>query len=121
MERTTITDTDLRQYLSAGEQDGRLSPRHRPVTNKLRANENGVVVFASSTGNQLSLLHGGTVRLQRRKVLMGARRAPQAHAISISDLEGYVSRRLSELTKGRQTPMTAKPKTVQDFWIAVRQ
>jgi hypothetical protein len=144
MERTTITDAELQQYLaniagktlfffdtcySAGVVGGKSGEFHPDVdrfANELRASENGVVVFASSTGNQVSHEHDDWKNGAFTKALvegLGGRAArPQAHAISISDLEGYVSRRVHELTKGNQTPMTAKPKTVQDFWIAaVRQ
>ena len=40
--------------------------------------------------------------------------------IMISDLQGYVSRRVKELTSGNQRPMMAMPKTVEDFPIAQR-
>ncbi len=139
IERTTINDAELQQYLtniggktlfffdtcfSAGvlAKAPIFHPDVDKFANELRAAENGVVVFASSTGNQLSheddvaknsafteaLVEGFTGRAAR----------PQMHAISISDLEGYLGRRVKEITKGNQTPMTAKPKTVEDFWIA---
>jgi len=38
----------------------------------------------------------------------------------ISDLHGYVSRRVKDLTNGGQKPMMAMPKTVEDFAISVR-
>jgi len=41
-------------------------------------------------------------------------------AISISDLQGYVSRRVKELTEGNQRPVMAMPQTVDDYWIARR-
>ncbi len=39
--------------------------------------------------------------------------------ISINELDLYISERVKELTKGRQTPTTTKPTTIQDFPIAV--
>jgi WD40 repeat protein len=142
-ERTTITDVELQQYLaniggktlfffdtcySAGVLGKALGfhPDVDKFANELRAAENGVVVFASSTGNQLSheddAWRNGAFTKALVEGLGGIAARPQMHAISISDLEGYVARRVKELTKGDQTPMTAKPKTVEDFWIAaVRQ
>jgi hypothetical protein len=94
--------------------------------NELRAAENGVVVFASSTGNQLSqeddMGKNGAFTEAVVEGLVGRAARPQAHAISISDLHGYVSRRVHDITKGIQSPTLAIPKTVEDFWIAaVRQ
>ena len=96
--------------------------------NELRAAENGVVVFASSTGNQLSREDddgkNGAFTEAVVEGLGGRAARPQAHAISISDLNGYVSRRVHDLTEGQQSPMLGVPKTVtvEDFWIAaVRQ
>jgi len=40
--------------------------------------------------------------------------------IMISDLQGYVSRRVRELTNGNQKPMMAMPKTVEDYPISIR-
>jgi hypothetical protein len=36
-------------------------------------------------------------------------------------LDLYLSERVKELTGGKQTPTTAKPKTVPDFPIAVKR
>jgi uncharacterized caspase-like protein len=73
IERTTISDSDLRDYLtkiggkkifffdtcySGGILGGRGTdsrPNVDKFANELKAAENGIVVFASSTGNQLSL------------------------------------------------------------------
>jgi hypothetical protein len=52
--------------------------------------------------------------------LRGAAARPDLPAISISDLQGYVSRRVRELTDGKQSPVMAMPKTVEDYWIARR-
>jgi hypothetical protein len=138
-ERTTISDEELRQYLtnvggkmlfffdtcySAGVLGKSLGfhPDVDKFANELRAAENGVVVFASSTGNQLSLEDdvgkNGAFTEALVEGISGRAARPQMHAISISDLEGYVAYRVKKLTNGNQTPMTAKPKTVEDFWIA---
>ena len=41
--------------------------------------------------------------------------------ITLNMLDLYISERVKELTKGRQTPTTAKPATIPDFPIAVIQ
>jgi hypothetical protein len=41
--------------------------------------------------------------------------------ISINMLDLYLSERVKDLTKGKQTPPTTKPQTVPDFPIAVRK
>jgi hypothetical protein len=48
----------------------------------------------------------------------GAAARPGSKVISILDLTSYVSRTVHDLTGGNQHPMTAMPKTVQDYWIA---
>jgi hypothetical protein len=35
-------------------------------------------------------------------------------------LDAFIAERVKELTKGKQTPVTAKPQTVSDFPIAVK-
>jgi len=52
--------------------------------------------------------------------MRGAAARPGLSAISISDLNGYVSRRVNQLTGGTQRPVMAIPKTVDDYWIAQR-
>jgi WD40 repeat protein len=139
IQATTLKDADLQEYLiaiggktlfffdtcySAGVL-GKATGFHPDVdkfANELRASENGVVVFASSTGNQLSreddVAKNGAFTKALVEGIGGLAARAQMHAISISDLEGYLARRVREITNGNQTPMTAKPKTVEDFWIA---
>jgi hypothetical protein len=52
--------------------------------------------------------------------MRGAAARPGLAAISITDLKGYVSRRVKELTGGNQSPVMTMPKTVEDYWIAER-
>jgi hypothetical protein len=52
--------------------------------------------------------------------MRGAAAQPQAPVVMISDLQGYVSRRVRDLTGGNQKPMVAMPKTVQDYRISWR-
>jgi uncharacterized caspase-like protein len=92
--------------------------------NELKAAENGIVVFASSTGTQLSQekdeWNNGAFTKALVEGLRGAAARPGVPAISISDLESYVSRRVKELTAGNQRPVMAMPKTIEDYWIAQR-
>jgi hypothetical protein len=130
MRFTTIADTELQQYLgnvhaktlfffdtchSAGVLGSKAAGFQRDIdkfTNELRAAENGVVVFASSTGSQLSHEDHAWQNGAFTKALVegfGGRAArPEAHVISISDLEGRVSRRVRDLTKGAQAPNDRK-------------
>lgn len=94
------------------------------VMNELSSDENGAVVFSSSLGRQLSqesetwkngaFIHAVVEGLNGKADLLGKGR------ITIASLETYVAARVSELTKGQQTPCVAKPQTVPDFVIAVR-
>jgi len=52
--------------------------------------------------------------------LRGEAGRPGSPVVMISDLEGYVSRRVKDLTSGNQKPVVAKPTTVEDFPISVR-
>jgi uncharacterized caspase-like protein len=140
---TTIRDSDLQDYLtkiggkklfffdtcySGNVLPGSRAPDSLPnvdkFANELKAAENGIIVFASSTGNQLSQERGewnnGAFTKALVEGMRGAAARPDLAAISISDLHGYVSRRVRELTDGKQSPVMAMPTTVEDYWIARR-
>jgi uncharacterized caspase-like protein len=141
-ERTTISDSELKDYLTkiggkkvfffdtcyAGAVMGARATDTRPdvdkFANELKAAENGIVVFASSTGSQLSLerdeWNNGAFTKALVEGMRGAAARPDLAVISISDLNSYVSRRVKELTEGNQRPVMAMPKTVEDYWIAQR-
>ncbi|HEY6331578.1 MAG TPA: caspase family protein, partial [Blastocatellia bacterium] len=94
------------------------------IVNKLASAENGVVVFASSTGKQVSLERAdwgnGAFTKALVEGLQGkAARDPSSGKITINMLDLYISERVKELTGNRQTPATEKPKTMPDFPIAV--
>ena len=142
VERTTISDSELKDYLtkiggkkifffdtcySGAVLSGKTTSTQADVdkfANDLRAAENGVVVFTSSTGNELSLereeWNNGAFAKAVVEGMHGAAARPEVPVIMISDLEGYVSRRVKDLTGGTQRPMVAKPGTVEDFPIAER-
>ena len=94
------------------------------VINELASAENGAVVFAASTGNQYSLENpswkNGAFTLALVEGVGGRADYTGQGRITVNMLDLYISERVKELTKGRQTPTTAKPQTVPDFPVAVR-
>jgi WD40 repeat protein len=141
-ERTTISDSELQDYLTkiGGKKifffdtcySGAILRGKAPNTqanvdkfaNELKAAENGVIVFTSSTGNELSQekVEWGNGAFAKAVVegLSGAAGRPDVSVVMVTDLEGYVSRRVRDLTNGDQKPMMGKPSTVEDFPISVR-
>ena len=93
------------------------------VANELASAENGVVVFASSTGRQYSLEDhawgNGVFTKAVVEGLNGGADYEKKGKITINMLDLYISERVKELTHGKQTPTTTKPQTVPDFPIAV--
>jgi WD40 repeat protein len=128
-EKVSTADTDI---VADGEQgSGKLElpktytgPNVDKFANELKAAENGIVVFASSTGNELSMERedwkNGAFTKAVVEGMGGAAARPGVAAISMFDLGGYISRRVMQLTKGNQRPVMAMPKTVEDYWIAAR-
>jgi len=94
------------------------------VINELSSAENGVVVFASSTGRQYSLEDpkwgNGAFTKALVEGLKGKADLLGKGKITINMLDAFIAERVKELTKGKQTPVTAKPQTVPDFPIAVK-
>lgn len=93
--------------------------------NELASAENGAIVFTASTGRQVSLedamWNNGAFTKALIEGLSGRAEVVGKGKITINSLDLYISERVKELTKGRQTPTTAKPDTVSDFPVAVRQ
>jgi hypothetical protein len=94
------------------------------IINELSSAENGVVVFASSTGRQYSLEDpqwgNGAFTKALLEGLKGKADLLGKGKITINMLDAFIAERVKELTKGKQTPVTAKPQTVPDFPIAVK-
>jgi len=92
------------------------------VVNELAAAENGVVVFAASTGRQFSLedpqWQNGAFTKALVEGIDGKADYEHNGRITVNMLDLYVSERVKELTKGQQTPSTTKPSTVPDFPLA---
>jgi uncharacterized caspase-like protein len=95
------------------------------VVNELASAENGAVVFAASTGNQYSLenkaWNNGAFTKALVEGLTGKADYTGKGKITINMLDLYLSERVKELTGGRQTPTTAKPRTIPDFPVAVKK
>jgi len=95
------------------------------VINELASAENGVVVFAASTGRQFSLedpkwQNGAFTKALLEGVGGKAAYGGNSNKITVNMLDLYISERVKELTKGQQTPSTTKPSTVPDFPVAVK-
>lgn len=92
------------------------------ITELARA-ENGVVVFAASTGRQSSqesvAWNNGAFTKALLEGLSGRADVHKTGRVTINMLDLYISERVKQLTSGTQTPTTAKPETIPDFPIAV--
>lgn len=95
------------------------------VINDLTVAENGVVVFASSTGRQFSLeddaWRNGAFIKALVEGLNGKADYTKYGAVIIDELDTWPADRVKQLTHNQQTPTTTKPNTVQDFPVAVVQ
>ncbi len=94
------------------------------VVNELSSAENGVVVFASSTGRQYSMEsdnwgNGAFTKAVVEGLNGGA--AYQGERITINMMDLFISERVKALTGGKQTPTTTKPATVPDFPVAMKR
>jgi WD40 repeat protein len=102
-----------------------VAPDITGVVNELASAENGAVVFASSTGKQSSFedLNWGNGAFTKAVVegINGKADYTGKGKITINMLDLYVSERVKELTKGKQTPATAKPQTIPDFPLALKK
>ncbi|KOR28815.1 hypothetical protein TI03_03860, partial [Achromatium sp. WMS1] len=100
-----------------------LVPDVNQVVNDLMSAENGIVVFTASTGRQYAMEHkswgNGAFTKALVEGLGGKADFTRDGLITINQLDLYISERVKELTRGSQTPTTAKPKTVSDYPIAI--
>ncbi len=94
------------------------------VINELSSSENGVVVFASSTGRQYSIEDpawgNGAFTKAVVEGINGKADLLGKGKITVNMLSAYVSERVKELTKGLQSPVMVKPDAIPDFPIAVK-
>ncbi len=102
-----------------------VAPDITGIVNELASAENGAVVFASSTGKQYSFEDptwgNGAFTKAAVEGIEGKADYTGKGRITINMLDLYISERVKELTKGKQTPATAKPKTVPDFPLALKR
>jgi uncharacterized caspase-like protein len=95
------------------------------VVNELASAENGAVVFASSTGKQYSFEDSewgnGAFTKAAVEGINGKADYTGKGRITINMLDLYISERVKELTKGKQTPATAKPQTIPDFPLVLKK
>ncbi|MBB6460940.1 caspase family protein [Flammeovirga kamogawensis] len=91
--------------------------------NELSDVENGAIVFTSSTGNQLSVESDQWKNGAFTKALLdglgGEADLNNQGVIYIKSLDWYLSRRVKELTSGRQSPTTIIPYGVPNFPIFI--
>jgi len=94
------------------------------MINELSSAENGVIVFASSTGKQYSLEDpqwgNGAFTKALIEGLEGGADFLGKGKITVNMLDAFIAEKVKELTNGKQTPVTVKPQTVPDFPIAVK-
>jgi len=93
------------------------------VVNELSSAENGVVMFASSTGRQLSIeddkwKHGAFTEALIEGLSGGADYVKDGK-LTIAELDLWLSDRVKQLTDKRQSPVVRKPDTIPDFPIAL--
>ena len=92
------------------------------LANNLAAAENGVIVFASSSGRQLSEENdawgNGAFTKALIEGLSGRADLTRTGRITYKGLDFFISEEVSRLTEGRQTPVTISPIGIPDFAIA---
>lgn len=141
LSQTALPFTSLRSTLTAlqgrvmlfvdtchsGNVIGRMATRQArdstSAVNEMASSENGLVVFASSTGGQFSQENAdwGNGAFTKAVVegLQGAADFKKRGRITYKGLDAYVSDRVDELTRGEQTPVTPVLAGVPDFVIAL--
>jgi uncharacterized caspase-like protein/DNA-binding beta-propeller fold protein YncE len=90
--------------------------------NELASSENNIIVFASSTGNQLSQENdswgNGAFTKALVEGLTGAADFSRRGRVTYKQLDAYVADRVDALTEGQQTPVTPVLQGVPDFVLA---
>ncbi len=90
---------------------------------ELASAENGVIVFSSSTGKQLSQENpawgNGAFTKAVVEGLSGKADFAKNGKITHKGLDYYVTERVKELTKGQQSPVSISPSGVTDYPIAI--
>lgn len=85
----------------------------------LTAEENGLVMMCSALGNELAQESNehrhGLFTVALLEGLKGQAEKTKDGAIYLTSLDAYVTKRVRELSKGQQNPVTGKPTSVRDF------
>ncbi len=93
------------------------------IINDLSSAENGLVMFSSSTGRELSveadIWKNGAFTKAILEGFQGRADYNRDQAISIAELEVWISDRVKELTDKKQHPVARRPDTVPNFPFAV--
>ncbi|MBI2586247.1 MAG: caspase family protein [Rhodospirillales bacterium] len=104
---------------------GRPSTDTTRLINDLSSAENGIVVFASSTGEQVSYENpaweNGAFTAALVEGLDGKAALVGRDYITVGMLNVYVSERVQDLTGGAQTPTSAIPTLIPDLHIALKR
>jgi uncharacterized caspase-like protein len=102
-----------------------VAPDITGVVNELASAENGAAVFASSTGRQYSFEGSNWGNGAFTKAVLEGINGKADYTgngrITINMLDLYISERVKELTRGKQTPATAKPQTIPDFPLVLKR
>ena len=93
------------------------------VVNDFTKTENGVVVFASSQGNEPAredpVWGHGAFSLALIDGLEGKADVMHTGEITVSGLDLYIADRVKTLTEGHQHPVMSRPSTIPDFAFAL--
>ena len=95
------------------------------VINELSSAENGIVMFASSTGREVSLEDTRWQNGAFTKALLegfdGKADLIKDGSISLKELDAWLAERVKELTDRQQHPVGYWPQTIQNFPVAIVQ
>lgn len=102
-----------------------VSPDINGMVNDLASAENGVVVFAASTGRESAFEREewghGAFSKALLEALTGKADVFHDGVITVASLEYWLAERVKKLTEGHQHATSAKPSTIRDFPIASAQ
>jgi len=99
-----------------------VAPDINGLVNDLASAENGVVVFAASTGRESAFEREewghGAFSKALLEALTGKAEIFHEGVITVASLEYWLAERVKKLTDGHQHATSAKPRTISDFPIA---
>lgn len=139
LKRTTVKGTEIQDYLEGingktmlfidtcfsgnllEEKADDSTPDIDHFANELADIESGVIVFASSTGRQLSNEDpdwgNGAFTKALIEGIEGQADYTKDWYVYITELEKWVEKRVKDLTNSEQTPVTTKPQAVGDYKV----